>query len=146
METRYPGLVAPSTLVTFDAMNGLLLRWLTTAVAIWLTSLMFSGIRVSGLVAILLASLALAVLNTLVRPLLLLVTLPLTIVTLGLFVFVVNAVMLKLAASIVPGFAVVGFWTALFGAIALSVLNMLLSALLRDRSRPEYVYIEHRRV
>ncbi len=127
-------------------MNGLLLRWLTTAVAIWLTSLMFSGIRVSGLVAILLASLALAVLNTLVRPLLLLVTLPLTIVTLGLFVFVVNAVMLKLAASIVPGFAVVGFWTALFGAIALSVLNMLLSALLRDRSRPEYVYIEHRRV
>jgi putative membrane protein len=127
-------------------MNALLLRWLTMAAAIWLTSLLFDGIQVSGIFALLLASLALAVLNALVRPLLLLVTLPLTIVTLGMFVFVVNAAVLKLAAFFVPGFQVSGFWTALFGAIALSVLNMILSALLGDRSQPEYIYIEHRRL
>jgi putative membrane protein len=126
-------------------MYGLLLRWLTTAAAIWLTSLLFSGIRVSGIFSLLLASLALAVLNALVRPILLLVTLPLTVVTLGLFVFVINAVVLKLAAFFVIGFEVSGFWTALFGAIALSILHTLLGALLGDRDTPEYVYIEHRR-
>lgn len=127
-------------------MSGLLLRWLTMAAAIWLTSLLFDGIQVGGLLAVLLASLALAVLNALVRPILLLVTLPLTVVTLGLFVFVVNAAVLKLAAFFVPGFQVTGFWTALFGAIVLSVLNMALNAVLGDRSPPEYVYIEHRRL
>ena len=140
------GLVAGATPGNVVAMNGLLLRWLTMAAAIWLTSLLFDGIQVSGIFALFLASLALAVLNALVRPLLLLVTLPLTIVTLGMFVFVVNAAVLKLAAFFVPGFQVSGFWTALFGAIALSVLNMILSALLGDRSQPEYIYIEHRRL
>ncbi len=125
-------------------MTGLLLRWLTSAAAIWLTSLMFSGIQVSGILSLLLASLALGVLNALVRPLLLLVTLPLTVVTLGFFVFVVNALVLKLAAFTVPGFEVVGFWTALFGAIALSLFHMVLGSFLRDRSQPEYVYIEYR--
>ncbi len=125
-------------------MAGLILRWLMAAAAIWLTSLLFGGIQVSGFGALLLASLALAVLNTLVRPVLLLVTLPLTVVTLGLFVFVVNAVMLKLAAFFVPGFVVTGFWTALFGAAVLSFVNMLLSSLLGERNKVEYVYIEHR--
>jgi putative membrane protein len=125
-------------------MIGLILRWLTSAAAIWLTSLLFSGIHVSGMVSLLFASLTLAVLNALVRPLLLLVTLPLTVVTLGLFVFVVNAVVLKLAAFFVPGFDVIGFWTAVFGAIVLSFVNMILSSLLRDRDQVEYIYIEHR--
>ncbi len=126
------------------SMNGLILRWLTSAAAIWLTSLLFSGIQVSGIASILLASLALAVLNTALRPLLLLVTLPLTVVTLGFFVFIVNAVVLKAAAFLVPGFDVVGFWTALFGAVVLSFLNMLLNSVLSDRSRSEFIYIEHR--
>ncbi len=125
-------------------MNGLILRWLSSAAAIWVTSLLFSGIQVSGVASILLASLALAVLNTVLRPLLLLVTLPLTVVTLGFFVFIVNAVVLKAAAFVVPGFDVVGFWTALFGAVVLSCLNMVLNSVLGDRSRSEFIYVEHR--
>lgn len=125
-------------------MYGLLLRWFTTAAALWITSLLFSGIRVSGVFALFLASLALAILNAVVRPLLLLATLPLTVVTLGLFVFVVNAIVLKMAAFFVSGFDVRGFWTAVFGAIALSIINMLLTSLLGDRDTPEYLYIEYR--
>ena len=129
---------------TLGLMIGLLLRWLTSAAALWLTSLMFDGIHVGGIVSLLLASLALGALNALVRPLLLLVTLPLTVVTLGCFVFVINALVLKLAAFTVPGFEVVGFWTALFGAIVLSLVHMVLGSFLRDRGKIEYVYVEYR--
>jgi len=124
---------------------GLILRWLTTAAALWLTSQLFAGIQVGGTTSLLMASLALAILNALVRPVLLLVTLPLTVVTLGLFVFVVNAIVLKLAAAFVAGFQVEGFFTALFGAIVLSTLNMVLNSLLRDRTQTEYIYIDTRR-
>lgn len=126
-------------------MHGLILRWLTTAAALWLTSLLFSGIRVGGVFSLLLASLALAILNAVVRPLLLLATLPLTLITLGAFIFVVNAIVLKLAAFFVIGFEVSGFWTALFGAIALSIIHLLLNAVIGDRDTPEYLYIEYRR-
>lgn len=110
----------------------------------WITSLFFDGIQIGGVFSLLFAALALAALNTVVRPLLLLVTLPLTVVSLGLFVFVVNAIVLKLAAALVIGFQVKGFFTALFGAVILSVVNLILTSLLGDRDTPEYVYIERR--
>ncbi len=125
--------------------RALVFRWLTNAAALGLTSWLFAGIQVSGVVSLLLASLALAVLNAVVRPLLLLITLPLTVVTLGAFLFVVNAIVLKLAAALVIGFQVSGFWTALFGAVTLSLINIVTGALLRDRNDPELLYVEYRR-
>ena len=122
----------------------LLLRWLTNAAALWATSWLFSGIHVGGVISLLVASLALALLNAVVRPFLLLVTLPLSVVTLGGFIFVVNAIVLKLAAFFVTGFQVSGFWTALFGAITLSILNGVFGALVRERDDPELIYVEYR--
>ncbi len=126
-------------------MRNLLLRWISSTCALWLTSSLFDGIQIDGPLPMLAAALVLGVLNTLVRPLLLLLTLPLTVVTLGLFVFIVNAIILKMAAFVVPGVHVEGFWTAVFGALLLSLFNMILNAFISDRGNVEYVYIDYRR-
>jgi putative membrane protein len=126
-------------------MRNLLLRWISSACALWLTSGLFAGIRIDGALPLLAAALMLGILNALVRPVLLLLTLPLTIVTLGLFVFIVNAIILKMAAFLVPGVVVQGFWTAVFGAILLSLFNIILNAFIVDRGDVEYVYIDYRR-
>jgi putative membrane protein len=126
-------------------MRNLFLRWISSACALWLTSGLFSGIHIDGALPLFVAALMLGVLNALVRPLLLLLTLPLTIVTLGLFVFVINAMILKMAAFLVPGVAVEGFWTAVFGALLISLFNVVLNAFITDRGNVEYVYIDYRR-
>jgi putative membrane protein len=126
-------------------MRNLFLRWISSACALWLTSGFFDGIHIEGLAPLLIAALVLGILNALVRPVLLLLTLPLTVVTLGLFVFVVNAVILKLTAFFVGGLQVEGFWTAVFGALLLSLFNMVLTAFITDRGDTEYVYIDYRR-
>jgi putative membrane protein len=88
------------------------------------------GIEVRDWGAALLAALVLGVVNAIVRPLLIVLTLPLTILTLGLFLFVVNALMLQLAAYFVPGFKVAGFGPALLGSLLLTILNLGVSMLL----------------
>ena len=106
-----------------------LLRLLISAGLLLVVARVVNGIEVRDWVAALLAALALGIVNAIVRPLLILLTLPLTILTLGLFLFVVNALMLQLAAYFVPGFRVAGFGPALLGSILLTVLNLGVSML-----------------
>lgn len=126
-------------------MRNLSLRWISCACALWLTSGLFNGIQIHGVLPLLATAMVLGILNTLIRPLLLLLTLPLTVVTLGLFIFLINAFILKLAAGLVPGVQVHGFWTALFGALVLSLFNIVLNAFIADRGKVEYLYIDYRR-
>jgi putative membrane protein len=112
-----------------------LLRLILNAVAIIVAAYLIPGIYVASPGAALVAALLLAIVNAIVRPVLLLLTLPLTIFTLGLFIFVINAICLALVAWLVPGFAVSGFGAALLGAVVISLVSWLLSALLIDKDR-----------
>jgi putative membrane protein len=93
-------------------MNVLFLRWLTLTLAVIVTAYLLDGIRVSGFLSAVLAAAALATLNTFLRPVILVLTLPINVLTLGLFTFVINAVLLKMASAVIPGFDVIGFWPA----------------------------------
>jgi putative membrane protein len=104
----------------------LLLNGLAIVAAAWA----IPGLEISGPAAALLAGALLGVVNVLVKPILLLLTLPLTLVTLGLFIFVVNAVCLALTALLVPGFTIAGFWPAVGGALVVSVVSWILNGLL----------------
>jgi putative membrane protein len=102
-----------------------LVHLVVTAVLLTLVARIVRDIHVDGAGAALLAALVLGVVNAIVRPLMILLTLPLTIVTLGLFLLVVNALMLQLVAAVVPGFRVRGFAPAFWGALLLAVFNLL---------------------
>jgi putative membrane protein len=104
----------------------LLLNWVLSALAVWIVSKVVPGIRVSGPMAALIAALAIGFINATLGALLKVLTFPLTLLTLGLFWFVINAAMLKLASALVPGFEVHGFAAALLGAILLSLVSSLL--------------------
>lgn len=123
-------------------MRGLIVRWIVTAVGLWIISELLSGIHADGAGSLLLAAIVLGVFNAIVRPIVLLLTLPLNLLTLGLFTFVINGFMLKLTAALVGGFVVEGFWTAVFGAVLLSLVSVALSAFINDDGRVEYIYIE----
>ena len=101
-----------------------LLHLVVTAILLFVVGKIVSGIDVRDAKAALWGALVLGIANAIVRPVLVLLTLPLTIITLGLFLFVVNAVMLMLAAALVDGFKVRGFGSALIGSVLLSVLNL----------------------
>jgi len=107
----------------------LLLNWVLSAVAVWIVSRLVPGVHVSGPVAALIAALAIGFINATIGLLLKIITFPLTLVTLGVFWFVINALMLKLASAVVPGFQVRGFFAAFVGAIVLSLVNLLLKAI-----------------
>ncbi len=112
-----------------------LLRLILNAVAIVIAAYLIPGIYVASAGAALVAALALAIVNAIVRPVLLLLTLPLTILTLGLFIFVINAICLAIVAWVVPGFGVSGFGAALLGALVISLVSWMLSSLLIDKNR-----------
>ncbi len=112
---------------------GFLIRVLANALAILAAAYVLPGIEVSGGMALLAAGLVLALINAVVRPILLLLTLPITLVTLGLFLFVLNAFCLWLTSELVKGFEVHGFWPAVFGALVVSVVSWLVNAFLSDR-------------
>ena len=113
-------------------MRGLVIRWLVSAVALYLTSLVVRGIEVQGVGSLYFAAATIGILNAVVRPLILLLTLPLNIVTLGLFTLVVNAAMLKLASEVVRGFEVHGFWSALGGWLLLSLFTFLINVVIGE--------------
>lgn len=108
----------------------LLLVWILNAVALLLVAYILPGITVASFGSALIAALVLGLLNTLVKPVLVLLTLPITIVTLGLFLLVLNALVFWFAGSILKGFQVNGFWWAVIGAIVYSLVSGLLSGLL----------------
>ena len=122
--------------------RGLIIRWITTAFALWLTSLIVSGIEVNGLLSLFFAAVVLGIFNAILRPLALVVTFPINLVTLGLFTFVINGAMLKLTGAVVRGFAVHGFWSAVFGALLLSAISFALNLFVNDAGRVEYLYVE----
>lgn len=109
----------------------MLVRWLVNAVVLLLLPYVLKGVRVDGPVAAVVAAAVLGIVNAVIRPVLLLLTLPLNILTLGLFTFVINALMLLLVATVVPGFEVRGFWVALVASVLVSVASTVLSAVVR---------------
>ncbi len=104
-------------------MKSLLVRWIVNALALLLVSWLVPGIRANSVVVLFVAAAVLGLLNAVLRPVLVVLTAPLWIITFGLFLIVVNAVMLWLAAVLVPGFTVDGFLAAILGAIVLSVVS-----------------------
>lgn len=120
-------------------MRGIIIRWLVSALSLLLISHLAPGIEVESFYYALIASAALAFLNAFVRPVLILLTLPLTVITLGLFLFVINAVILLMISGIFNGIHIESFWSALLGAIILSAVNWLASSYINDRGRWQYV-------
>lgn len=108
----------------------LILVWILNAVSLLIVAYLLPGIAVASFGAALIAALVLGLLNTLVRPLLVLLTLPITVVTMGLFLLVLNALLFWFAGSVLVGFVVNGFWWAALGAFIYSLVSGLLSGLL----------------
>lgn len=125
-------------------MRGITLRWLTLTGAILMASYMLDGIRVSGFFSALGAAAILGILNAFFRPIALILTLPINILTLGLFTFVINAVMLKMASGVITGFQVHGFWTAIFGALIVSLVSWALNSFISEKGHVEYIDLRRR--
>jgi len=113
-------------------MTGLLIRFVVGALALGVTSYIVPGLHAENVPALLVAALILGLLNAVIRPVLILLTLPINLLTLGLFTFVINAAMLGATAGLVPGFSIDGFGPALIGAIALSIISGMLNWLVKD--------------
>lgn len=111
--------------------TAILIRWVLNAAALWIVAHLISGVTYRSIPTLLWAAALLGLVNALIRPILLLVTLPLNILTLGLFTFVINAIMLLLVDALIPGFNVAGFGTALLAAVLLAIVGGLLSWLVR---------------
>jgi len=123
-------------------MSGFVIRWLINIVALWFTSWIIKGIDVSGIVPLFVASLVLGILNAILRPVVLFLTLPINFLTLGLFTFVVNALMLWITSQVVSGFYVSGFWAAFIGAVLLSIVSTILNFFVSDRGKFEVIVIK----
>ena len=106
-----------------------LLQWLVSGLAIIITAYILPGVKVEGFFAALVTALILGLINAVIRPVLILLTLPLNILTLGLFTLVINALLIMLAAAIVPGFSVQGFWWALLFGLVLAIVNFALGGI-----------------
>jgi putative membrane protein len=104
----------------------LIVRWMLLAAALLLVAHLYSGVTVTSFGSAMIAALVLGLLNTLVRPLLVLLTLPVTVITLGLFLFVINALMFWAAAGVLEGFAVASFGAALIGSVLYSLCGMVI--------------------
>lgn len=124
-------------------MPGILIRWLTATVAIVATAYLLDGIHVSGFFPAVFAAAVLGILNAVLRPIALLLTLPINILSLGLFTFIINALMLKMASGIIPGFGVYGFWTAIFGSLLISFISWLLNSFISDQGKVASIHVQH---
>jgi putative membrane protein len=107
----------------------MLLNWVLSALAVWIVAKVVPGVHVSGPVAALIAALVIGFINATLGLVLKIITFPLTVLTLGIFWIVINALMLEIAAKFVRGFQVNGFLAAFLGAIVLSVVNLLLKSI-----------------
>ncbi|MCL5113568.1 MAG: phage holin family protein [Patescibacteria group bacterium] len=107
----------------------ILIKWLVSALAILVTAYLLPGIHIASFTTALVVAVVLGIINTVVKPVLLILTLPITILTLGLFTLVINAAVIILTSYLVPGFKVDGFWWALLFSIVLSVVNWFLNQL-----------------
>lgn len=111
-----------------DQLTPFLMHWAITALSLWAASKIFSGLRFDGAGALIVSALLLGFANAIVKPVLIVLTFPLTLVTFGFFLLVINALMILLVAWLVKGFQVSGFWTAFFAAIFIAVLSILIGS------------------
>jgi putative membrane protein len=112
----------------------ILLTWLINAIALFAVPYFMHSVQVQNFTTALIAALMLALVNTLIRPVLVLLTLPVTVVTLGLFILVINGLLFWLVANVIGGFQVAGFWSAVGGALVYSLISWALAALLLEKS------------
>ena len=125
-------------------MAGILVRTLIIALGLGLASFLLPGVAITGAGTLVVAALLLGLVNALIRPLAVLLTLPLTIVTLGFFLLVINAAMFGLVAAMLDGFAVAGFFSALFGALIVSFVSTLASWTIGPDGRYEILIVDRR--
>lgn len=107
----------------------LLLCWLVNALSLVIIAYLFPGIEISNFGVALIVAVILALINVFIRPIIILITLPINILTLGLFTLVINGLLFWFAASFIEGFFIAGFWSALFGALVFSIISSLMSYL-----------------
>lgn len=120
-------------------MVGFLLRLVIGALGLWLAEQIVPGINVSNVGTLIAAAFLLGVANAVVRPVLIILTLPITVITLGLFLLVINAAMLGLVALILPGFHIAGFWAALFGAVIVGITGWIAASFIGPRGQIGYI-------
>lgn len=125
-------------------MTGIILRTLIAMLGLYLASTLLSGVQIEGTGSVIIAALLLALVNAFVRPIAILLTLPLTVVTLGLFLLVINAAMFGLVAAMLDGFSVAGFWSAIFGAVIVSITSTIASWYIGPDGRYEVFVIRRR--
>ena len=123
-------------------MRGLVIRWVITAASLWLTSLIVRGMEFEGISALFFAAVVLGIFNAALRPLVLVITFPINLLTLGFFTLVINGAMLKLTSDVVRGFALHGFWSAVIGALLLSAFSFAINLFISDSGRVQYLYVE----
>jgi putative membrane protein len=117
-------------------MPGIFVRWLVLTAAIVVSAYVIEGIQVKGFFSALFAAAVLGILNAFFRPILIILTLPINILSMGLFTFVINAFLLMMVSGVISGFEVRGFWSAVFGSLLISIVNWFLSSVLAGRPRP----------
>lgn len=120
-------------------MPGILMRWLILTAAIIVTAYLLDGIRIDGFFSAIFSAALLGILNAFFRPILLVLTLPINILSLGLFTFVINALLLLMASGVIPGLTVSGFWTALFGSFLISLVSFILNTFIGGQGTVVYV-------
>ena len=118
-------------------MRGFVVRLLITALGLWVADQLLSGITITGTGALIISALLLGVVNAVIRPIILILTLPLTVLTLGFFVLVVNGISLAIAAWLVPGFHVAGLWSATIGALIVGLTGWAASAFIGGSGKIE---------
>ena len=122
-------------------MVGILFRWLALTAAITISAYLLEGIQISGFFSAFFAAALLSIFNALFRPIALIITLPINVLTLGLFTFVINALMLKMASGVIPGFNVHGFWTAVIGSLIISIVSWLLNSFISNQGSVSYINV-----
>ena len=124
-------------------MRGIFIRWLILTVAIIIASYLLEGICVSGFFSAFFAAAMLGILNAFFRPIIFILTLPINILTLGLFTFVINAIMLMIASGVISGFEVSGFWSAVFGSLLISIVSWILTSFINKRGTVKYIDLKN---
>ena len=108
-------------------------------IAIFITAYLINGIHVAGFFSAFFAAAILGLLNAFFRPILLILTLPINILSLGLFTFIINAMLLMMVSGLIPGFQVYGFWSAVFGSLLISLVSWLLTSFIDKRGKVDYI-------
>ena len=126
-------------------MRGFILRSLITMLGLWLASELLDGVTIIGTGSFIIAGVLLGLVNATVRPVLFLLTLPLTIITLGIFILVLNGLMFALVAALLPGFQVAGLGSSILGAIIVSLTSIVASWFIGPDGRYEVLIVERRR-